>query len=538
MTPEKIGKYQIIAKIGQGAMGEVYRAHDPDLNRDVAVKTISAGRGEDETLRKRFVREAQSAAALNHPNIVKVFDFGEQGEFIAMELLEGTDLKQAIQHGDLSLPQKLDVLEKICEGLEFAHSKNIVHRDLKPANIHLGKDGSVKVMDFGLARFGGSDMTRTGMVMGTPHYMSPEQVKGGKATARSDVFALGALAYEVLTNRKPFEAETMHAVLFKVMQEEPPPARELLPSLPPVLIQVVEKALSKEPSERFSDAGQLLAALRKARQAIAAGRGDRLLPELKRGARPHPAEARPRPVGTSERSASGSQSGPSLSASASSAGRGSLLPWTVAGVAVVAIVVTVFLVWRAGLARPPSAAPSGNAEVQTLARTLAQTQVELARRKLDDRDFEEAAHQAQRALELDPRNAAAEEVLRQAREVLDKVDAAATEARAAKKAGDAAREATAAWTLMQLDASHAAVTELAPELGASFRGRAEEARRMMEEARKAATDALASRLPSFEDGTSLAQQGDKAFRAGQFGLAAQRFLQARDHYQRAQRLVH
>jgi tRNA A-37 threonylcarbamoyl transferase component Bud32/tetratricopeptide (TPR) repeat protein len=538
MTPQQIGRYQIIAKIGQGAMGEVYRAHDPVLNRDVAVKTIAAGRGEDETLRKRFQREAQSAANLSHPNIVTVFELGEHADqlFMAMELLEGSDLKQAIQHGDLSLPQKLEVLEKICEGLAFAHSKNIVHRDLKPANIHLGKDGSVKVMDFGLARFGGSDMTRTGMVMGTPHYMSPEQVKGAKATTRSDVFSLGALAYEVLTSRKPFEAETMHAVLFKVMQEEPPPARELLPALPPVLIQVVEKALAKEPADRFSDAGQLLAALRKARQAIAAGRGDRLLPELKRGARPQAAEARPRPAGASEHSASGSRSGPSMSRSHS--GGSGRLPWIVAGVAVVAILGFAFVAWRVGMARAPSAAPSGSAEVQTLARTLAQTQVELARRKLDDRDFEEAAHQAQRALELDPKNAAAEEVLRQAREVLDKVDAAAADAQTAQKTGDAARQAAAAWTLMQLDASHAALTELAPRLGATFRGRAEEARRMMEDARKAATDALASRLPTFEDGTSLAQQGENAFRAGKFGLAAQRFLQARDHYQRAQRLVH
>jgi eukaryotic-like serine/threonine-protein kinase len=539
MTPQQIGRYQIVAKIGQGAMGEVYRAHDPILNRDVAVKTISAGRGEDETLRKRFQREAQSAALLSHPNIVTVFELGEHGDqlFMAMELLEGTDLKQAIQHGDLSLPQKLEVIEKICEGLAFAHSKNIVHRDLKPANIHLARDGSVKVMDFGLARFGGSDMTRTGMVMGTPHYMSPEQVKGGKADTRSDVFSLGALAYEVLTSRKPFEAETMHAVLFKVMQEEPPPARHLLPTLPPVLIQVVEKALSKEPSERFSDAGQMLAAVRKARQAIAAGRGDRLLPELTRGGRSRPAEVRPRPGGSSERSASGSRSAPSLSASSS--GGGHLLPWMVAGAAILAIVAVAFLVWRGGLiGGTPSTTPSGDAAVQTLARTLAQTQVELARRKLEDRDFEEAAHQAERALKLDPQNAAAQEVLRQAREVLDKVESATTEARSAKAAGDAAREADAAWALMQLDASHAAVTELAPQLGPSFRGRAEEARRMMEDARKAAAEALASRLPTFEDGTSLAQQGESAFRAGQYGVAAQRFLEARDHYQRAQRLVH
>ena len=182
-------------------MGEVFKAHDPLLNRMVAVKTISSSLGTESELRRRFLREAQSAARLNHPNIITVLDFDEQqGQiFMAMELLEGSDLKDLI--GTRTLPDldgRLDVMEQICEGLAYAHSMEVVHRDLKPSNIYVQPSGRVKILDFGLARLGASEMTRTGMVMGTPHYMSPEQVRGEKVDVRSDVFALGAMFYELL----------------------------------------------------------------------------------------------------------------------------------------------------------------------------------------------------------------------------------------------------------------------------------------------------------------------------------------------------
>jgi len=532
MTPDRIGRYEIVAKIGQGAMGEVYRAHDPVLNRDVAVKTISAGRGEDETLRKRFKREAQSAAQLSHPNIVTVLDFGEHNEqlFMAMELLEGTDLKQAIQHGQLSLPHKLDILEKVCEGLKFAHAANIVHRDLKPANIHLGRDGSVKVMDFGLARMGGSDMTRTGMVMGTPHYMSPEQVKGGKATPRSDVFSLGALAYELLTSHKPFEAETMHAVLFKVMQEEPTPARELLPAMPPVIAQVLEKALSKDPAERFADAGQLLAALQRARQAVASGRGDRALPELRRGGGSRAAERSHPAARSDERTGSGSRSSASQSRSAAGS---TWLPWVLAAVAVAVIVGVGLFVLRGGGGGPAGGEGSESAAVKNLMTAAVETQVQLAQRKLDDGDYAEAASRAERALKLDARNAAAQEVLSRASEMLQSVETAATAAREAAASGTAAKKADAAWALMQLDPAHPVVAEMLPGLRSAFRAHAEEARDQMAAARKKAEDARAGRLPEFREGVTLGQEGEKALGAQQYGTAAQQFLEAKKRFERA-----
>jgi len=280
---EQIGKYKILGKIGQGAMGEVYRAQDSVLNRDVAIKTISSELGADDALRRRFQREAQSAARLNHPNIITVYDYGEeQGKiYMAMELLDGADLKQAIaRRAPLSLDDKLSIVDQIAEGLAFAHSHEIVHRDLKPANVHLLGNGQVKIMDFGLARLGGSEMTRAGMVMGTPHYMSPEQVRGERADARSDVFALGCVFYELLTYQKPFDADSMHSVLFKVMQEDPRPVRETSPDVPAVLVQVVERAMSKDGAQRFQNASEFRSALHRAMQAVASGRGDTPLRDL------------------------------------------------------------------------------------------------------------------------------------------------------------------------------------------------------------------------------------------------------------------
>src|SRR5262245_7610962 len=262
--PQRLGKYEIVAKIGQGAMGDVYKAHDPILNRDVAIKTMSATIGADEELRKRFHREAQAAARLNHPGIVSVYDFGEEAGkiYMAMELLEGKDLRAMIGKVPMSIDRKLTMIVQICEAMSFAHAKEVVHRDLKPGNIHIQPNGQIKIMDFGLARLASSEMTRTGMVMGTPNYMSPEQVRGERADARSDVFSLGAVFYEILANKKPFEADSLHAVLFQVMQGEPEPIENLVPELPQEIGDIIRAAMSKEPVQRFTNAGEMADALR------------------------------------------------------------------------------------------------------------------------------------------------------------------------------------------------------------------------------------------------------------------------------------
>jgi serine/threonine-protein kinase len=270
MELKRLGKYEIVAKIGQGAMGEVHRAHDPILNREVAVKTLAAGVDADEELRRRFRREAQSAAGLNHPNIVTVYDFGEeQGHmYIAMELLKGSDLKEVITRKlPMTLEAKLDLMDQICDGLAFAHAGGVIHRDLKPANLYLLANGRVKIMDFGLARIGTtSDLTGVGMMLGTPNYMSPEQVRGEKATTRSDVFSLGVVFYELLSGRKAFDADSLAGVLFQVMQVDPEPLERLRAELGAVAL-VVQRAMAKDPAHRFAHAGELREALREARRA-------------------------------------------------------------------------------------------------------------------------------------------------------------------------------------------------------------------------------------------------------------------------------
>ena len=262
--PAKIGKYSVVDRLGRGAMGAVYRCHDPMLNRHVAVKLIASSLDQKDMLRARFVREAQSAAQLNHPNIVTVYEFGEHdGEFfMAMELLEGNDLKDVIAaKTQLTLDDKLNMMEQICDGLGYAHKQGVIHRDLKPGNMHVLPDGRIKVLDFGLARIQDSDVTKTGMVMGTPNYMSPEQVRGEVVGTRSEVFSIGIVFYELLTYSKPFEAESMHAVMFKVVECKRKPLSEVAPDLPPKLVALVEKCLAQDPDQRYEDARAVRAGL-------------------------------------------------------------------------------------------------------------------------------------------------------------------------------------------------------------------------------------------------------------------------------------
>ncbi len=273
MHPSTIGKYAVVGKIGQGAMGEVFKARDPILDRFVAVKTIApaAAAQWDDALGERFQREARAAAGLNHPNIVTVYDFGaENGSFyMAMELLDGTDLAELLRRRALvDLEARLALIEQICDAMAFAHSRTVVHRDLKPANIQVLPNGRVKIMDFGLAHSGEPQATSSGWILGTPHYMSPEQVRGERADVRSDVFSLGALFYEVLTYQRPFPAESVHAVLFQVLERQPLPVRSWDPAIPLLLDRTIQKALAKSPERRFASAGEMRECLRGVRAVL------------------------------------------------------------------------------------------------------------------------------------------------------------------------------------------------------------------------------------------------------------------------------
>jgi len=264
MELSQVGKYAIIGKIGAGAMGEVFRAHDPVLGRDVAIKVVLGRLSEDERARERFLREARAAAQLNHPNIITVYDFGEERgmAYMAMELLEGKDLRELLAQRKLAtLEDKLAMMEQILDGLAFAHAKGVMHRDLKPGNVHVLPNGQIKIMDFGLARRA-QDAGASGVVMGTPYYMAPEQALGERATARSDIFSLGAMFYEMLAGRRPFTGATIPAVLFAVVHRDPEPLGKLVPELATGIVAMVMRALAKDPLARHADASEMARALR------------------------------------------------------------------------------------------------------------------------------------------------------------------------------------------------------------------------------------------------------------------------------------
>ena len=586
MDLDKVGKYAITAKIGQGAMGEVYKAHDPILNRYVAIKTMSAAIGADDELRKRFLREAQSAARLNHPNIITLFDFGEdQGKiYMAMELLEGNDLKDLIGHQTITqLEDKLGFMEQICDGLAFAHTQEVVHRDLKPANIHVQPNGQIKIMDFGLARLGTSEMTRTGMVMGTPHYMSPEQVKGKRADSRSDIFSLGAVFYELLTGRKPFDAESLHAVLFQVMEHQPEDVRHWSPEVPNILVQVVDKALNKDPQDRYQHAGEMREALRLVRQVLAGEmEEDHALATL---IQPSPQDATvvgggPEPVGATvleppSRSGAGrvqgssalkpasgtkwgktsvpsktspprlgsgppaARSGPRRGAMASSrpsmarpmAEAASRMPLYIGGaVAVVAIGIVAAVLLRSP-SKPPEGGEAGKADsAQT--RMLLDQMVEVARKNLELKDYKGAVDQADKVIKLDPANADAAQVRDKAKKTLADLDTAADEARAAIQAGDTQRATRAISKVLDIDPHHPVVTELSSQLNSLFKDEADQARRAMRSAATAAERARANATESSLAAT-LTRQADDLYQKGQFMAATQKFVESRDAFERA-----
>ncbi|MBS1785368.1 MAG: protein kinase [Acidobacteria bacterium] len=268
---DKLGKFEIKRLLGHGAMGEVYLGEDPSIGREVAIKTILAATAGGDEAKARFAREAKAAGVLNHPNLVTIYEFGEdQGVlYIAMEFVKGHDLEELLRDQSLSRSELLEVLAQVCDGLDFAHHNHIVHRDIKPSNVRVIRDGrrlAAKVMDFGVARVGNSDMTATGMVMGTVSYMAPEYIRSGKPDPRSDLFAVGVMLYEALSGRKPFAGDTTPTILYKIVNEPPEPLdTEALQGISPATRAVLERALVKDPDQRYQTAADFAKALRSAK---------------------------------------------------------------------------------------------------------------------------------------------------------------------------------------------------------------------------------------------------------------------------------
>jgi serine/threonine-protein kinase len=259
----KVGKYEIIEKIGVGGFGTVFKGRDPYIKRTVAIKTCQS---DEDELRKRFFREAEFAGNLHQRNITTIYDFGltEEGlPYIVQEFLTGEDLDRKIKRkDDLPLAWRVRVLADICEGLHYAHTAGIVHRDVKPSNIRILEDGTVKIMDFGIAKsmVTESTLTQTGITLGTASYLAPEQIRGEPVDARTDIFSLGVLAYELLTYTRPF-SDHISTVLYKIMNESPPSPAEVDPSLPAELTRVVERALQKDRANRFASCAEMKANL-------------------------------------------------------------------------------------------------------------------------------------------------------------------------------------------------------------------------------------------------------------------------------------
>jgi serine/threonine-protein kinase len=269
-TKPTLGRYEISGELGRGAMGIVYKGEDPTIHRTVAIKTLRLSEfeeGELTDIKERFFREAESAGLLNHPNIVSIYDAGEEHDlaYIAMEYLHGEDLVKYTHKGKLfPLRGVLNIITQVADALDYAHKNNVVHRDIKPANIMLLKDtDKIKVTDFGIARITSSSKTKTGVVLGTPSYMSPEQVSGKKLDGRSDIFSLGVVLFEMLTGQKPFVSEDMTSLMFQIAKEKHPSARKFNPKIPLIVEKVIDKALIKDVNQRYQNADLMSEHLRK-----------------------------------------------------------------------------------------------------------------------------------------------------------------------------------------------------------------------------------------------------------------------------------
>ena len=269
-----LGRYEVVKELGRGAMGIVYLGKDPKIHRSVAIKTMRLDEIDPEEVpdvKARFFREAESAGKLSHPNIVTIFDAGEEQDlaYFAMEVLDGVDLKDLCKKRNL-LPVRrtVEIVAKVAEALDYAHSQSVVHWDIKPANIMVMPDGTVKVTDFGIAKIVTTAKTQTGIVLGTPSYMSPEQLSGAKVDGRSDLFSLGVVLFEMLTGERPFQGESVATLMYVIANQPHPSPLDLRPDLPKTVGTVIDRALQKDATKRYQRGLEMAQDLRALMQGL------------------------------------------------------------------------------------------------------------------------------------------------------------------------------------------------------------------------------------------------------------------------------
>ncbi len=379
---EQLGRYELLAELGRGAMGVVYKARDPKIDRLVALKVIASAEGlhptEARQRRERFQREVRAAGRLAHPNIVAVYDVGEDHgrDFLVMEFIDGQSLDQRLRaRRPLPLDETLAIGEQVAQALDYAHAHSIIHRDIKPANILLTRDGVAKVTDFGIARITGMETTQTGQSLGTPSYMSPEQISGLSLDGRSDIFSLGAVLYELLSGERAFPGETISTVIYRITHEEPTPLRRLNPAFPASLDACLQKALAKDPSRRYSRAVDLARDLGRAADGGSVSPGAQATTVVKM---PAPPRARPQ-----------------------KRARRPLWPWLLA-VGAVAAGLTILLTLRVRTPQPPPVQPPAPAVSQPADDAAAQARAaaeEAARRKAAEEEAQRKAETDQLAAE-------------------------------------------------------------------------------------------------------------------------------------------
>jgi eukaryotic-like serine/threonine-protein kinase len=557
-----IGRYQLVERVGQGGMGVVYRAFDTLLERVVAVKLISEAIEAGPEQRERFFREARAAGQLSHRNIITIHDLGEhQGQpYLAMEYLDGEDLQRRLGGPDrMSLARKVEIIIQVCEGLDYAHARGVVHRDIKPANIFITEGGTVKILDFGLARLVSSELTNSNKIVGTVNYMAPELVRGERADHRSDVFSAGVVFYELLGGRKAFEGDSFAATLFKILQEEPESLTRIEPSLPAALVAIVERALAKPRDERYQHMADMLRDMAVYRQQLIASArppsGGHGRPPDQSPVRPPSAPALPPDAPTIVNGA-GPFSGvnppapplltPSPGAPAAELQRATARSpafdrriWLAA--AAVLLAVLAFATWAARAPRSARPSPSVVSAPPSHDPAAVTAAVRQASQALEAGNFVEAQQHADAALALDPNHAEARRVREWAVGTASHVSRGLKEAQAHYDAGRFDEAVRAAGDVLSVAPGQPDATRLMQEGAARVRRRAaDEARaRMVEEKATArAADAAGLAAPMYKTAIAAERAAQRRYEAGRFGEAAAKYYEASGLFRSAALTAH